>query len=256
MAALPELDVAGPGMWMLPSWVRWDETGRLVALAADRATDLDDHRSTVWRAGVATLVQAAELGQEALLLDAAQALAVAHEQRDLAEFDAGGRDLPARQRLQQVARAAATAVRLRHTAAPTARAVSAVLAEHALLADLAVEPALESVPWADPDGAFEVLSDIAALSARAPVLDVAVQLISTRAWARLAGEDPVSVLGIVRRLATDPRSEAARLGLALLELQGDEQGWDDDRRAVLRDLRRHHDPMLRLAAVRVLTANE
>ena len=165
VASQPDLSVAAPGMWMLPSWVQWDETGALVALGADRATDLDNHGSMVWRPGVDTLARAAELGADGPLLDAARALVVAHESRDLAEFDAGERDLPARQRLQKMASAVSNAARLHSSNAATASAVSGLLGDRALLADLAVTPALEAVPWAIPAEAAPALLDVAALAA-------------------------------------------------------------------------------------------
>jgi hypothetical protein len=256
VASQHDLSVAAPGMWMLPSWVQWDETGALVALGADRTTDLDHHGPMVWRPGVDTLARAAELGADGPLLDAARALVIAHESRDLAEFDAGERDLPARQRLQKIASAVSNAARLHPSNAATARAVSGLLGDRALLADLAVAPALEAVPWAVPAEAAPALLDVAGLATREPVLDVVLDAVEGMAHARLISVDPADTQDLVRRLVADPRPEAGRIGLALLEQQGEQHGWDDARRAVLRDLRRHPDLALRLAAVRVLTDSE
>ena len=256
VASHPEPDVAVQGMWMLPAWVRWDETGALVSLAADRVTDLDGHVSSAWRAGVATLGKAAELGTDGPLLDAVRALILAHESRDLAEFDAGARDMPARQRLQQIAWVVSGSARMHSDAAATALAVSSMLGDHALVADLAVAPALESVPWAVPAEAAPVLLDVAGLAAQASVLDVVLDAVRSMAHARLISVDPAGTHDLVRRLVADTRPEAARVGLALLEQQGEQHGWDEARREVLRDLRRNADPAVRLAAVQVLTSSE
>ncbi len=256
VASHPDLDVATQGMWMLSSWVQWDETGALVELAADRSTDLDRHGSTAWRAGVASLARAAELGAERPLLDVVRALVAAHVSRDLAEFDAGERDLPARQRLQQVAWVVSNSARLHSSNAATARAVSNLLGDHELLADLAVAPALEAVPWAVPAEAAPALLDVAGLAAATPVLDVVLDAVASMAHARLISVDPAGTHEVVRRLAADPRPEAGWIALALLEQQGEQHGWDDARRAVLRELRRHPELTVRVAAVRVLTGSE
>ena len=203
-----------------------------------------------------SLARTAELGDDAPLLSAVRALVDAHESRDLAEFDAGARDLPARQRLQQVSWVMSVAVRKDATAAPSALAVSRILAGHALLADLAVPPAMESVRWHSPEEATAVLLEVAAVTARAPVLDVAVDLVESQVRARIIRVDPASVLEVVRRLVADPRPEPARLGLAVLDVVAELHGWDEERLAVLRQLRRHPDEGVRLAAVRVATVSE
>ncbi len=229
----------------LPLWTRWDHEG--TALLVDLVTDLDN--TATWAPALTALLDVCGVADDVEPLRTTVARLLAVDDPFDAEAD---RDLPVRQRIGALAR----------TVAGGGRSSALRAAAKALSADLAVAPehrgsavalAVAAVPW--DDGGLEQLREVARLADR-PVL-------AARAEAELAAQ-----LGsAVRRMPRDRARSiaetlagegpaAARLALAITTAAGRDTGWPEHWRSLLRALRRHEDPDVRLAALDTVTAPE
>lgn len=245
VVAAPHGDPAVLRSPTLPLWARWDDA--TTVLLVDLVSDL--RNTATWSSALTALLDVCAVADEVEPLRAIAARLLVAEDRFDAEAD---RDLPARQRIGALARAVAGGQR-----SPALRA-----AAKALSADLAAVPdhrgsavvlAVAAIPW-DGD-ALAQLREVAGLADR-PVLA-----------ALAAAELGAGLDSAVRRLPRDRvRSiaetlvgegpAAARLALAITSAAGRDTGWPEHWRSLVRALRRHEDPDVRLAALDTVTAEE
>ncbi|MEO6084305.1 MAG: hypothetical protein ABIQ18_14490 [Umezawaea sp.] len=229
----------------LPLWTRWDDA--TTELLVDLVSDLGN--TATWSPALTALLNVCAVTDDVEPPRAVVARLLAVGSTSDAEAD---RDLPARQRIGALARAVADGRR-----SPVLRA-----AAKALSADLAAEPdhrgsavllAVTAIPW--DDDALPQVREVARLADR-PVL-------AARAEAELATQ----LDSAVRRLPRDRtrtiaetlaggEPTAARLALAITAAAGRDTGWPEHWRSLLRTLRRHEDPDVRLAALDTVTAAE
>ncbi|PRY35669.1 hypothetical protein [Umezawaea tangerina] len=228
----------------LPLWTRWD-TGT-TAVLVDRVADLDD--TATWSPALAALVDVCAAADDIGPLREATARLLAVEDRFDAEPD---RDLPARQRIGALARMVVG--RPSAVLRAAAGALSDDLAHAPEHRGSAVALAVAAVPWDDDPlpglRAVARLADRPALAARAAAeLSTGVH----DAVRRMPRERALAVAGTLTREGATP----ALLALAITAAAGHDTGWPEHWRALLRELRRHDDQDVRLAALDTVTAVE
>ena len=151
VASHPDLNVAAQGMWMLSSWVQLDETSTLVALAADRATDLDSARlHGLACRGRRPWPGRPRLGADVPLLDAARRSCRLTRPATSPSSTPASESCPLASASSRWRGWCPTRPGCIPSNATTARALELACSVTAVAGGLAVAPALEAVPWAVP----------------------------------------------------------------------------------------------------------
>ncbi|HEX6344698.1 hypothetical protein [Umezawaea sp.] len=229
----------------LPLWATWDAdfTPLLVAMASDV-----DNTAT-WSSALTALLDVSGVAGDVEPLRAVVARLLAAGDRFDADAD---RDLPARQRIGVLTR---LVVDRRRSAVlrDAATALSRDLAGTPEHRGSAVALAVAAVPW--DDDPLPGLREVAGLADR-PVL-------AERARVELSGQVDAAVRRLPRARVREVAEAlavggpaAAGLALAITSVAGPDTGWPEHWRALLRALRRHEDPDVRLAALDTVTAAE
>ena len=229
----------------LPLWTRWDPA--LTTLLVDLVADLDS--TATWSPALLALLDVCAVADDGEPLRVAAARLLAAGDEPDAEAD---RDLPARQRIGALAR---TVAQQRHSSALRTAAGR-------LATDLEAVPehrgsalvlAVAAVTW-DGD-ALAGLREVARLADRPVLAESAAAEVS--GWlhdvVRRVSRDRVHQ--IAEALAGGGAAEA-RLAVAVTSAAGEDTGWPELWRSLLRALRRHDDPDVRTAALDTVTTRE
>ncbi|WNV86342.1 hypothetical protein [Umezawaea sp. Da 62-37] len=244
VVASPHGDPAVLRAGTVPLWARFD-TGT-IALLVDRVSDLGN--TATWAPALTALLDVCAAANDVEPLREATARLLAAEDLFDAEAD---RDLPARQRIGALARMVVD--RPSAVLRAAAGALSDDLAATPEHRGSAVALAVAAIPWDDDPlpglRAVTGLADRPALAGRAEAeltarLDGAVR--------RMPRERALAVAGTL----AGEGATAARLALAITAAAGRDTGWPEHWRSLLRSLRRHEDPDVRLAALDTVTAVE
>jgi hypothetical protein len=245
VAAAPHGDPAVLRNPALPLWTRWDDA--TTALLVDRAADLGN--TATWSPALTALLDVCAVADDVEPLRAIAARLLTADDGFDAEAD---RDLPARQRIGVLARAVAGGAR-----SPVLR-----VAARALSADLAAAPdhrgsavvlAVAAIPW-DGD-ALAQLREVARLADRPVLAARAAEELTARLDPAVRRLPRDRVRSIAETLAGEG-STSALLALAITAAAGRDTGWPEHWRSLLRVLRRHEDPDVRLAALDTVTTRE
>ncbi|MFI0349128.1 hypothetical protein [Actinomadura sp. 9N407] len=241
IARSEDMEAVRAAIPMLSLWAPWAPGAP--ALLAGRLTDLDG--TSTWRDALDALIRCARSGHGlAELATAAATLAAA-----VPAPDAGAeRDRPAWQRLGELVRS----VRHGHGSDP-ARSEPVVRALAGRLPEpLASELLAATVPWKAPG----VETDLDALAAR-PIGGVfAVDRVARLLPVDHFGPAPERMLPHAVRLAARADLAPGLFACALTRDYGEEAGWPEEWRAVLRGLRAHPHPDVAYTAGSILTARE
>ena len=241
IADAAEPDTARLGLATLATWARWDQGG--TRMLVERVSDLANTAS--WREALTALVAGCTATEDpAPLVDTAGRLLSTPDGQAVAD-----RDLPARQRIQelagQVGGRAATTPALRSAAT----ALAGALAADPTLRGAAIDLAAAAVGF-EPDG-----DGAGALRRVASCAD-------DRRWTWTAHHAVRRrLVGRVAKLPQAHLYELATaahplLGLAIADQAGPEAGWPGHWRAFVTGLREHPDPDVRLTALDVYTTRE
>ncbi|HWO61436.1 MAG TPA: hypothetical protein VNO31_15510, partial [Umezawaea sp.] len=229
----------------LPLWATWDAD--FTPLLVDLASDVGN--TATWLSSATALLEVSGVAGDVEPVRTTVARLLAAGDPFDAEAD---RDLPARQRIGAVARMVVDGRRspvMREAAKALSEDLSGV-PEHR---GSAVALAVAAVPW--DDDPLAQLHEVARLADR-PVL-------AERARAELAGQVDAAVRLLPRERVREIAEAlavggpgAAGLALAITSVAGPDTGWPEHWRELLRALRRHEDPDVRLAALDTVTARE
>ncbi|HEX6360821.1 hypothetical protein [Actinophytocola sp.] len=243
-AELP--DTARLGLAALPAWTRWDTAS--TALLVSHVTDLAG--TATWHPALSTLITACATSEDSspLLAVAAQLIDAA----DAADPPAEDRDLPARQRILELAKV----VHWSSFSMPTLRRAAAELADALAGSPTLRRPAL--------DLAISAV-DLAATADDIRALVRVAELADTPRWAWYAHDALRTAVG--RRAHHVPETHLYDLAEALVAHQpmlavavtgaaGEEANWPARWRGLIGRLRAHQDPDVRLAAIDTLTSRE
>jgi hypothetical protein len=253
-AGAADLDTAQLALAVLPRWYRWDPPAS--ELLVDAVTDLD-HTGT-WRHAVAALVHVAGADGGAAPVTAAAARLL-----DAAGHRRNGRDLPARQRLLELA-AQLTRTAHRPPAATAAVELATLLTADPTLRRPALDLAVAAIRW-DATGLTDALRGIAALADRpalAPIAGEQVRLALSRKVDRLATDTLTAVAATLAGTAPEEITPAhdhpatAHLALGIARAVGAAAGWTPELRLLVSGLRDHPDPDVRTAALDTFTQHE
>ena len=246
VAGSPDRDTAALGLAVLPLWARWDDGG--ADLLVDLVSDLGN--TATWQQALTALIDVCGVAEDVEpLRTATERLLAAGERFGAAE----DRDLPARQRIGALVQAVSG-----NRNSPVLRTAARLLSDD-LAADIhrgsAVLLAVAAIPWDEEGPELDQLREVARLADR--------PLLAVLAKQELSGQLDMAVRRIsrdrVRALAETLAAEgpaAARLALAITTAAGRDTGWPVHWRALLRTLRGHDDPDVRVAALDTFTTSE
>lgn len=238
-------EAAGQALAALARWAPWSPDA--ASVLAHAVADLD--RRATWQVaarGLVTAAATAPRGGEALC-GALAALAGSHVP------ESPDRDLPARRRIEYVARTLAGEGEVYRTAALRA---GELLAGYGDFVPQAAEVLAGAVALdAAPAEVIAALSRLARLHEGRPAL--AVRTASTLG-ARLADAEgeTASLLPVARHLAEDGSHASGLFAVAAVESLGERTGWPAAWRVLLGSLRGHGVPDVRDAALTVCTTWE
>ena len=245
-------DTAREGLGVLPRWCLWDATS--IDMLVANVSNLT--QTATWRIALNSLTTVcATVGNNDPLLALAERLLLAESNTDPA-FDAQqDRDRPARQRLTALVKNLTSAARISVAARNQAGLLVDTFAESALHRQLSIELCAAAIPWEQQDVELEQIQRLASLADRPSLAQHAAMQVSQHLAPKLRRLSHRRLLMVTETLATGIAS-AALLSLTIATAVGDEAGWPEEWRAVVRNLRCHVDIDIRLAALDVFTSSE
>ncbi|NQX48344.1 HEAT repeat domain-containing protein [Paenibacillus tritici] len=245
----------GRHAFVIMSWWTDGHEEVIAAAAAQAITDLED--STRWEFAMNTLIEACQDGKiNEAVAGICQKLAgpVVNDEWNAAT----DRDVPHRQRLSKlIEKLALLPKETRQQLIPLYLELIHILAPDETLQQLVMKLYIAILDWNNVEESAAYLNRMVhSLSDQPQLLGEAYSQITYNLDTSTGYWTPETLLELVDRLRTEPRYEAAYIGLSLLEAAGAALRWSPEAAEYLRGYRNHTNIAVRTHALNIWTAKE